>query len=300
MDKNRLHGVHTALVTPMAEGAVAYSDLERLIDRQIESGVSGIVPCGTTGESPTLSESEHLEVIRKSVECAAGKTLVIAGTGANSTEEALSLTRSADQAGADAFLLVAPYYNKPSQEGLFAHFSALAEITEKPIVLYSIPSRCGIEISTDLVCRLREKYSHVCALKEAGGQSAKVSDTLCRIDDDFVVLSGDDGLTLPFMACGAKGVVSVASNLIPEVVTEMVQLALSGDYESARKIHLSQYGLFTDLFCEPNPVPVKVLMQMVGMIESAEVRLPLSPPSPSNLALLKGLCSTLSLPEKVH
>jgi len=300
MDKNRLHGVHTALVTPMAEGAVAYSDLERLIDRQIESGVSGIVPCGTTGESPTLSESEHLEVIRKSVECAAGKTLVIAGTGANSTEEALSLTRSADQAGADAFLLVAPYYNKPSQEGLFAHFSALAEITEKPIVLYSIPSRCGIEISTDLVCRLREKYPHVCALKEAGGRSAKVSDTLCRIDDDFVVLSGDDGLTLPFMACGAKGVVSVASNLIPEVVTEMVQLALSGDYESARKIHLSQYGLFTDLFCEPNPVPVKVLMQMVGMIESAEVRLPLSPPSPSNLALLKGLCSTLSLPEKVH
>jgi 4-hydroxy-tetrahydrodipicolinate synthase len=300
MDKNRLHGVHTALVTPMAAGAVAYSDLERLIDRQIESGVSGIVPCGTTGESPTLSESEHLEVIRKSVECAAGKTLVIAGTGANSTEEALSLTRSADQAGADAFLLVAPYYNKPSQEGLFAHFSALAEITEKPIVLYSIPSRCGIEISTDLVCRLREKYPHVCALKEAGGQSAKVSETLCRIDEDFVVLSGDDGLTLPFMACGAKGVVSVASNLVPEVVTEMVQLALAGEYETARKIHHSHYGLFTDLFCEPNPVPVKVLMQMVGMIESAEVRLPLSPPSPANLAMLKGLCSTLSLPEKVH
>lgn len=299
MDKNRLHGVHTALVTPMSDGAVAYADLERLIERQLETDVSGIVPCGTTGESPTLSESEHLQVIRTCIDGANGKSLVIAGTGANSTTEALSLTQAADDAGADAFLLVAPYYNKPSQEGLFAHFSALAESTEKPIVLYSIPSRCGIEISTEVVCRLREKYPHVCALKEAGGRSSKVSETLISIDENFVVLSGDDGLTLPFMACGAKGVVSVASNLVPELVTEMVNLALVGDYESARKIHLSNYQLFTDLFCEPNPVPVKTLMQMKGLIESSEVRSPLIAASSANHDLLKGLGEKLSIPERV-
>jgi len=283
----------------MSDGAVAYADLERLIERQLETDVSGIVPCGTTGESPTLSESEHLQVIRTCVDGAKGKSLVIAGTGANSTTEALSLTQAADDAGADAFLLVAPYYNKPSQEGLFAHFSALAESTEKPIVLYSIPSRCGIEISTELVCRLREKYPHVCALKEAGGRSSKVSETLISIDEDFVVLSGDDGLTLPFMACGAKGVVSVASNLVPELVTEMVNLALAGDYERARKIHLSNYQLFTDLFCEPNPVPVKTLMQMKGLIESSEVRSPLIAASSENHDLLKELGSQLSIPEKI-
>ena len=299
MDKNRLHGVHTALVTPMSDGAVAYADLERIVGRQLDGGVSGIVPCGTTGESPTLSESEHLQVIRTCIEIAQGKSLVIAGTGANSTAEALSLTRAADTAGADAFLLVAPYYNKPSQEGLYAHFAALAETTEKPIVLYSIPSRCGIEISTEVICRLREKFPHICALKEAGGRSSKVSDTIVSIDNDFVVLSGDDGLTLPFMACGAKGVISVASNLIPEVVSDMVALALGGEFEKAREIHLANYRLFLDLFCEPNPVPVKVLMQMAGVIDSAEVRLPLCPPSSSNLNLLKGIASGLNVSEKL-
>ena len=298
MDKNRLHGVHTALVTPMLDGMVAYKDLERLIIRQTETGVSSIVPCGTTGESPTLSESEHLQVIKTCIDVARGDTLVIAGTGANSTAEALSLTKSADQAGADAFLLVAPYYNKPSQEGLMAHFSALAEATEKPIVLYSIPSRCGIEISTETVCRLRDKFSHVVALKEAGGQSAKVSETISKIDSEFVVLSGDDGLTLPFMSCGAQGVVSVASNLVPETVLDLVNYALSGDYHKAREIHISNYNLFTDLFCEPNPVPVKILMQLAGMIESAEVRLPLTPPSASNLDLLKEIASKIHLPER--
>ena len=167
MDKKLLHGVHTALITPMKDGEVSYGDLENLISKQIDGNVSGLVPCGTTGESPTLCKDEHIEVIRQTIGMANGKVPVIAGTGANSTQEALFLTENADKVGADAFLIVAPYYNKPSQEGLFAHFSAIAKRTEKPIVLYSIPSRCGIEISTDTVKRLRENHPHICALSEA-------------------------------------------------------------------------------------------------------------------------------------
>ena len=247
MDKKLLHGAHTALITPMKDRAVSYEDLESLVAGQLNSGISGVVPCGTTGESPTLSKEEHLQVIRETVSQVDGRIPVIAGTGANSTREAIHLTEEADKAGADGFLLVAPYYNKPSQEGLLAHFGALAERTQKPIVLYSIPSRCGIEISTSTVARLHERFPHVCALKEAGGRSSKVSETVC-LGEDFVTLSGDDGLTLPFMACGAKGVISVASNLVPSVVCELVQLALSGDYEQARRIHIEHYRLFNDLF----------------------------------------------------
>ena len=293
MDKKLLHGVHTALITPMKDGKVSYGDLENLISKQIDGNVSGLVPCGTTGESPTLCKDEHLEVIRQTIGMANGKIPVIAGTGANSTEEALFLTENADQAGADAFLIVAPYYNKPSQEGLFAHFLAIAKRTEKPIVLYSIPSRCGIEISTDTVKRLREHHPHICALKEAGGRSSKVSETVVALDSDFTVLSGDDGLTLPFMACGAKGVVSVASNLIPHKVVSLVSLALEGKFIDAQKVHLENYNFFTDIFCEPNPVPIKTLLHLKNVISSAEVRLPLSPVSNSNKQLLEKIASDL-------
>ena len=287
MDKNLLHGVHTALITPMKDGEVSYGDLDKLISTQIAGSVSGLVPCGTTGESPTLSKDEHIEVIQKTIDITQGKLPVIAGTGANSTKEALFLTEKADNAGADAFLIVAPYYNKPSQEGLFQHFSQIAERTEKPIVLYSIPSRCGIEISTQTVLRLRDKFPHVCALKEAGGRSSKVSETVVALDSDFTVLSGDDGLTLPFISCGAQGVVSVASNLIPQTVASLVAEAMNGRFSEARQIHLENYQFFTDIFCEPNPVPIKILMHLKGIISSAEVRLPLSPPCPSNMELLK-------------
>ena len=293
MDKKLLHGVHTALITPMKDGKVSYGDLENLISKQIDGNVSGLVPCGTTGESPTLCKDEHLEVIRQTIGMANGKIPVIAGTGANSTEEALFLTENADQAGADAFLIVAPYYNKPSQEGLFALFLAIAKRTEKPIVLYSIPSRCGIEISTDTVKRLREHHPHICALKEAGGRSSKVSETVVALDSDFTVLSGDDGLTLPFMACGAKGVVSVASNLIPQKVVSLVSLALEGKFIDAQKVHLENYNFFTDIFCEPNPVPIKTLLHLKNVISSAEVRLPLSPVSNSSKQLLEKIASDL-------
>ena len=293
MDKKLLHGVHTALITPMKDGEVSYGDLENLISKQIDGNVSGLVPCGTTGESPTLCKDEHIEVIRQTIGMANGKVPVIAGTGANSTQEALFLTENADKVGADAFLIVAPYYNKPSQEGLFAHFSEIAKRTEKPIVLYSIPSRCGIEISTDTVKRLRESHPHICALKEAGGRSSKVSETLVALDSDFTVLSGDDGLTLPFMACGAKGVVSVASNLIPQKVVSLVSLALEGKFIDAQKIHLENYNFFTDIFCEPNPVPIKTLLHLKKIISSPEVRLPLSPASSSNQQLLEKIASDL-------
>ncbi len=293
MDKNLLHGVHTALITPMKDGEVSYGDLEKLISMQIAGNVSGLVPCGTTGESPTLSKDEHIEVIQKTIDITQGKLPVIAGTGANSTKEALFLTEKADNAGADAFLVVAPYYNKPSQEGLFQHFSQIAERTEKPIVLYSIPSRCGIEISTQTVLRLRDKFPHVCALKEAGGRSSKVSETVVALDSDFTVLSGDDGLTLPFIACGAKGVVSVASNLIPQTVASLVAEAMNGRFSEAREIHLENYQFFTDIFCEPNPVPIKTLMHLKGIISSPEVRLPLCPPMPSNMELLKEISLSL-------
>ena len=293
MDKKLLHGVHTALITPMKDGEVSYGDLENLISKQIDGNVSGLVPCGTTGESPTLCKDEHIEVIRKTIGMANGKVPVIAGTGANSTQEALFLTENADKVGADAFLIVAPYYNKPSQEGLFAHFTEIAKRTEKPIVLYSIPSRCGIEISTDTVKRLRDSHPHICALKEAGGRSSKVSETVVALDSDFTVLSGDDGLTLPFMACGAKGVVSVASNLIPQKVVSLVSLALEGKFIDAQKIHLENYNFFTDIFCEPNPVPIKTLLHLKKIISSAEVRLPLSPASSSNQQLLEKIASDL-------
>ncbi len=289
MDKNRLKGVHTALVTPMKDGEVNFADLERHVDRQLAGGVSGVVPCGTTGESPTLSPQEHLAVVEQTVKAAAGRAPVIAGTGANSTKEALHLTRAADKAGADAFLLVAPYYNKPSQEGLLAHFGAIAESTEKPIVLYSIPSRCGIEISTSTVAALYERHPHVCAIKEAGGRSAKVSETAAALGPDYLILSGDDGLTLPFMACGAEGVISVASNAYPEKVAELVRLALADEYAAARALHLKNLGLFNDLFVEPNPVPVKFLMKTLGLIEDDEVRLPLCPLRPENRRLIEEL-----------
>ncbi len=295
MDKKLLQGAHTALITPMKDGAVSYTDLESLVNAQLSAGISGVIPCGTTGESPTLSDNEHLQVIKSTLEIVGGQIPVIAGTGANSTQEALDLTKKADTAGADAFLLVAPYYNKPSQDGLLAHFSALAECTEKPIVLYSIPSRCGIEISTSTVLKLYEKYPNVCALKEAGGRSSKVSETVCAVDENFTVLSGDDGLTLPFIACGAKGVISVASNIIPSTIVKLVTSAMNEQFDLAKKIHLKHYQFFSDIFLEPNPVPIKNLLYLKGLISSPEVRLPLTQPSLKNKELFLKIANSLNI-----
>ncbi|MFM9001390.1 MAG: 4-hydroxy-tetrahydrodipicolinate synthase [Opitutia bacterium] len=290
-------GAHTALVTPFLDGKVCWEDLRRLVDLQIEAGIDGLVSVGTTGESPTLDYDEHVEVIARTVEYAAGRVPVMAGTGSNATTEALDLTRRAEEAGADAFLLVAPYYNKPSQEGLFRHFAAIAEATAKPIMLYSIPGRCGVEITVETVLRLRARFPHVVGIKEAGGQVEKAARLVRESDADFIVLSGDDSLTLPFAEVGARGVVSVASNLIPGPVARLAQLARTKQFAEAKVLHDRLAELFRTLFVEPNPVPVKHCMMRAGIIRSAEVRLPLCEMSEANRRLVEKVAdAALSVP----
>ncbi len=268
-------GTYTAIVTPFRDGAVAFDELKKLVNFQIKGGISGLVPVGTTGESPTVSHEEHLDVIRCTIETARARVPVIAGTGSNSTREAIDMTKAADEAGADGFLLVAPYYNRPTQEGLFRHFAEIAGITDKPIILYSIPGRCGIEISVKVIERLRAKFPHVAHIKEAGGSVDRVDQIISALGNDMTVLSGDDSLTLPFMAVGAKGVVSVASNLYPKEVGKLVSLALAGDYAKARALHRRLYPVFKTIFIESNPAPIKLAMARAGIIGSPEVRPPL-------------------------
>lgn len=282
-----LTGTITALVTPFHNGQIAYADLKKLVAHQIKGGINGLVPVGTTGESPTLSYEEHMEVIRFVIAEARGRVPVIAGTGSNSTREAIELTKLSHDAGADAMLVVAPYYNKPSQEGLFRHFAEIAESTDKPIILYSIPGRCGIEISIGVVQRLRAKYKHVAWIKEAGGSVDRVDQLKQALGDDIAVLSGDDSLTLPFMAVGAEGVISVASNLFVRDIAKMVNFALDNEFAKAAKLHRKLYPIFKTLFIEPNPVPIKVALARAGIIGSAEVRSPLCEMTDANAELLE-------------
>jgi 4-hydroxy-tetrahydrodipicolinate synthase len=282
-------GVFTALATPFSEdGEVDWTSLEALIEHQLAEQVDGIVAVGTTGESPTLDPREHVEVIRKIQHGVGSRTPVIAGTGSNSTREAVELTREADALGVDGILQVAPYYNKPSQDGLFQHFTAVARATERPVMLYSIPGRCGIQIDNETAARLYECYPHVCAMKEAGGPSAvsKVTELRRLLGPAFSILSGDDGLTLPFIAAGADGVVSVASNLLGKEMVTMVRNALRGDFTEAREAHRRMYPLFSNLFCQPNPVPLKAALKEAGIIASAAVRPPLTPMPKELLAQL--------------
>lgn len=267
-------GTYTAIVTPFRNGAVDYGALEKLVKLQIKGGVEGVVPVGTTGESPTVSFEEHIEIIRRTVKAAAGKVKVMAGTGGNSTSEAIYLTKAAEEAGADGSLQVAPYYNKPTQEGLFQHFHAIARATKLPIVLYSIPGRCGIEIAVETVHRLAQDSVNIVGIKEAGGNPDRVSQLRAALGDKFDILSGDDSLTLPFMSVGADGVVSVASNIIPKEVSQMVRAFRAGKADAARKVHHKFYAIFKDLFIESNPVPVKTALSMMGLCEE-ECRLPL-------------------------
>ena len=267
----KLQGVYTALATPFRNGKVDYEALKALLERQIAGNVAGVVPVGTTGESPTLSMEEHTEVIARTVEIVNGRCQVIAGSGANSTEEAIHLTKEAKAAGADASLQVTPYYNKPTEEGQYRHFMSVAEKGELPVVLYNVPGRAGVPISEKNIARMSSNPLIV-AVKEAGGNVERVSKILDMCD--ITVLSGDDALTLPMMAVGAKGIISVASNLIPGEMSEMVDSFMKGDLNKAMELHKKYYCFFRDQFIETNPIPIKAAMAMAGLIEES-YRLPL-------------------------
>ena len=288
-----LTGTITALVTPFHQGQVDYASLKKLVAYQIKGGIDGLVPVGTTGESPTLSHEEHLDVVRAVIATAAGRVPVIAGTGSNSTHEAVELTKLSPDAGADAMLVVAPYYNNPPPAGLFRHFCAVAAATDRPIILYSIPGRCGVEIGVPVVERLRAKFPHVRWIKEAGGSVDRVDQLKQALGSDITVLSGDDSLTLPFMSVGAEGVISVASNLFVREVSQLVRLALANDFAKATKLHRKLYPIFKTLFIEPNPVPIKVAVLRAGIIVSAEVREPLCDMSTANAELLEKALAAL-------
>jgi len=279
-------GIFTALVTPFRDGEIDWPALEALIEDQIADAITGVVAVGTTGESPTLTADEREQVIRVTVEIAKGRCQVLAGTGSNSTAAAIAATRAAEKMGVDGMLIVAPYYNKPSQEGLFRHFQAIAQATSAPIMLYNIPGRCGVDIGADTVERLAMDCANIVSIKEASGSVDRVSDLRARLPDAFTILSGDDGLTLPFLAAGAVGVVSVVSNLFPAEIGTLVQAFRAGDTKSARDLHLKLLPLFRDLFIEPNPVPVKTALSWRGTM-TAECRLPLCEMTAANQARLR-------------
>jgi 4-hydroxy-tetrahydrodipicolinate synthase len=289
-------GCYTALVTPFTKNAtVDEARLKELVETQIAGGVDGLVPCGTTGESPTLSHAEHNHVVELVVKFAAGRCKIIAGTGSNCTDEAIEMTRHAQAAGADASLQVAPYYNKPTQAGLYAHFRSIAEACDIPLILYNIPGRCGVDIANETIARLRRDLPrHIVGLKEATGNVDRVSQLRALLDREFCILSGDDSLTLPMMAVGAQGVISVASNLLPREVTDMVHAALKGDFERAGRIHARLFPLFKDLFLETNPIPIKAALAMTGQIEEA-YRLPLVPMADTHKTQLRKTLAALGL-----
>ena len=291
----KYYGLYTAIVTPFKDNKVDTEALKALVEAQIAGGVDGIVPVGTTGESPTLTNEEHIEVIRLAVEYAAGRCQVIAGTGSNCTEEAIEMTRIAEQLGADGTLQVCPYYNKPSQEGLYRHFKAIADATSLPILLYSIPGRSGIEIAVDTVARLAKDCPNIVAIKEAGGSVERVNQLVQALPEEFAVLSGDDGLTVPFISCGAVGLVSVTSNVAPAQMKELVDTALSGDGKKALELQKKYYPLMKGLMSfDVNPVPIKAAMALRGDM-SWEIRLPLAPLAEEKHAALATLLKNFNL-----
>lgn len=288
-------GTHTALITPFRNGEVDTEAFHALIERQIKGGVDGIVPCGTTGESPTLGRKEHLRVIELAVEYAAGRIKVIAGTGANATSEAIHLTSEAAKLGVDATLQVCPYYNKPSQEGLYQHYKAIAQCSDLPIMLYSIPGRSVIEIAVDTIARLAADCPTIIANKEAGGDPERVTQIKAALPDDFQILSGDDPLTIEFMKRGAVGLVSVATNIIPDIMSGLVRDMAEGRIEDAEDTQAQYEPLFSTLMSiDTNPVPIKSAVAMQGHC-SDEIRLPLVNLSSENQAILQDTLASYGL-----
>jgi len=281
-------GSIVALVTPFKNGRVDEAKLAELVDLHVASGTDGIVPCGTTGESPTLSHDEHKRVVEVVIRAAAGRIPIIAGTGSNSTAEAIELTGHAKRAGATAALVVNPYYNKPTQEGLYRHFRAIAEAVDLPIILYNIAGRTAVNVETDTLARLVRDCPSIVGVKEASGSLDQMTQVVLACGPEFSVLSGDDNLTLPLMSIGGRGVISVVANFAPREVAEMTHAALAGDWKQARELHLKLFPLCRAVFIETNPIPVKEAMAMMGMIEP-ELRLPMCRMSDANRQRLRSI-----------
>jgi 4-hydroxy-tetrahydrodipicolinate synthase len=286
----RLEGSFTAMVTPFANGTINETRLREMVAFQIQNGAAGLVPCGTTGESPTLSHDEHHRVIDIVIDAAAGRVPIIAGTGSNSTSEAISLTRHAKDAGADAALLITPYYNRPTQAGLIAHFSKIAETCDIPLIIYNCPGRTAVNTTSDTVVQLAKLHT-IIGIKEASGNMDQICDIILRTSDDFILLSGDDGLTLPMLSVGAKGAISVVSNIAPRQMADLIEAGLSGNYKTALALHNRLFPLMRTLMkVETNPSPIKTAMNLLGM-EMGELRLPLTPPDAKGIDTLKtALC----------
>jgi len=278
-------GSYVALVTPFKNNRVDVGKLKELVEFHVKKGTSGIVPCGTTGESATLSHEEHRLVIETVVKAANGRLKVIAGTGSNNTSEAIELTRFAKEVEADGCLVITPYYNKPTQNGLYLHFKEVAKTVDIPMVMYNVPGRTGVNMLPSTVAKLA-KIENIVGLKEASGNITQVSEIVMHCGEDFDVLSGDDAMTFPIMAVGGKGVISVVANIVPEEMVALVGEFEAGDIKKARKMHLKMLPLFDAMFYETNPIPVKTAMNLMGMI-SDEIRLPLCKMSDENLAKLK-------------
>jgi 4-hydroxy-tetrahydrodipicolinate synthase len=287
-------GSIVAIVTPFKDGMVDEPKLRELIEFHASNGTDGIVPCGTTGESPTLSHEEHERVVEVTVQAVRGRMSVIAGTGSNSTSEAIRLTKHAEKAGADGALLVVPYYNKPNQKGLYEHYAKIAESVSIPLIVYNIPGRTGVDLLPETLAKLAEDHKNIAGLKEATGNLRRASEVVSLCPENFVVLSGDDNITLPIMSVGGKGVISVVANIAPADVAAMCHAFLKGDLETAKKYHYKTFPLAIDLFIETNPIPVKTAMALMGML-NGDMRLPLSSMSESNLNKLKSTLKNYGL-----
>src|SRR5918997_1872574 len=294
-------GTFTALVTPFRNGEVDVEALEVMVELQIQHGASGLVPCGTTGETPAMSEAEDRLVVETVARVANGRVPVIAGTGSNSTDMAIKYTAMAQEVGADGSLQVAPYYNKPTQEGLYRHFATIAESTDLPLILYNIPGRTSVTISAETMARLAE-IPNIVGVKDSTLSMNMISDVISLCGEEFDVLSGDDPMTLPLMSLGGVGVISVASNVAPGAVSDMVKVLLEGDWERGRELHYELLPLFRALFVETNPIPVKTAASLLGLC-SDEMRLPLVPMSGENLRkleeVMEGSARLLPTPEEV-
>jgi 4-hydroxy-tetrahydrodipicolinate synthase len=292
-------GCGTAMVTPFRKDLSLDEDaLRRLIRRQIAAGINFLVPCGTTGESPTLSQEEHLRVVAITIEEAKGKVPVLAGAGGYNTHHAVVMANEAERLGADGILSVTPYYNKPTQEGLYQHFKAIASATSLPIILYNVPPRTNVNIDPPTLRRLAE-IDNIIGVKEASGNIAQMTQVIQQVPQQFIVLSGDDALTLPLVAMGGRGLISVTSNEIPAEMTRLVQLCLAGEFATARALQRKLLSLIEVNFIETNPGPVKAAMAEMGLLEAAW-RLPLVPPRPENLAKIRTVLESYLLLERVH